>query len=213
MSRLNPYVVLLTLIATLGGLLFGYDTAVINGAVGSLKAYFIDPRFTDLANPAQANAANSLLGFVVSSALIGCIIGGSDWRLGEHPRRPQARIDHCRRAVPGFGPGRLGAGVSICSHRPRRTGVHGEFRCLSHSWRHRRGIGVHVVADVYRGNCAAEGAGKSGGVEPVRHHLRHAGDLLRQLRNLQSRAAAMSGSIPSAGATCFFPAPFPQACF
>ncbi len=76
MSRINPYVVLLTLIATLGGLLFGYDTAVINGAVDSLKAYFIDPRFTDLANPAQANAANSLLGFVVSSALIGCIIGG-----------------------------------------------------------------------------------------------------------------------------------------
>jgi SP family xylose:H+ symportor-like MFS transporter len=57
-------------------LLFGYDTAVINGAVDSLKAYFINPRFADLANPAQANAANSLLGFVVSSALIGCIIGG-----------------------------------------------------------------------------------------------------------------------------------------
>lgn len=76
MSKFNPYVVLLTLIATLGGLLFGYDTAVINGAVDSLKAYFIDPRFADLTNPAQANAANSLLGFVVSSALIGCILGG-----------------------------------------------------------------------------------------------------------------------------------------
>ena len=76
MPRINPYVVLLTLIATLGGLLFGYDTAVINGAVDSLKVYFIDPRFTNLADPVQANAANSLLGFVVSSALIGCIVGG-----------------------------------------------------------------------------------------------------------------------------------------
>lgn len=70
MARLNPYIVLLTLIATLGGLLFGYDTAVVSGAVGSLRAYFIAPRHL------SPDEANTLLGFVTSSALIGCIIGG-----------------------------------------------------------------------------------------------------------------------------------------
>jgi SP family xylose:H+ symportor-like MFS transporter len=70
MARLNSYIILLTLIATLGGLLFGYDTAVISGAVGSLRAYFIDPR--NLA----PDTANLLWGAVNSSALIGCIIGG-----------------------------------------------------------------------------------------------------------------------------------------
>jgi SP family xylose:H+ symportor-like MFS transporter len=68
---LKSYIVLITLIATLGGLLFGYDTAVISGAVGSLRAYFVEPRHLG-----NADTADSLLGFVVSSALIGCIIGG-----------------------------------------------------------------------------------------------------------------------------------------
>jgi len=70
MLRSNPYSILLTLIATLGGLLFGYDTAVISGAVGSLRVFFIEPRHLD------PDAANSLLGLVTSSALIGCILGG-----------------------------------------------------------------------------------------------------------------------------------------
>jgi MFS transporter, SP family, xylose:H+ symportor len=65
------YVIVLTLVATLGGLLFGYDTAVISGAVGSLKAYFIDSRHLGV------DAGNSLLGWATSSALLGCIIGGA----------------------------------------------------------------------------------------------------------------------------------------
>jgi SP family xylose:H+ symportor-like MFS transporter len=70
MFLLKPYIILITLIATLGGLLFGYDTAVISGAVSSLRIYFIDSQNLG------PDAANSLLGFVVSSALIGCIMGG-----------------------------------------------------------------------------------------------------------------------------------------
>ncbi len=45
------YLILLTLTATLGGLLFGYDTAVISGAVTSLKEFFITPL---LSNPDAA---------------------------------------------------------------------------------------------------------------------------------------------------------------
>lgn len=41
------YLVLLTVTATLGGLLFGYDTAVISGAVASLKQFFITPLLND----------------------------------------------------------------------------------------------------------------------------------------------------------------------
>jgi len=58
-----------TFVATLGGLLFGYDTAVISGAVGSIDANFIDPQHL------SETARNSLSGWTVSSALLGCIVG------------------------------------------------------------------------------------------------------------------------------------------
>ncbi len=136
-SHSKAYIILLTLVATLGGLLFGYDTAVINGAVGAIESNFIDPlpknpelaakvimeykilaslcflvigalltsffvklfgkrkgsgyslilwvlllaviyqRFLILGDDISQNIANSINGFAVSSALIGCIIGAS----------------------------------------------------------------------------------------------------------------------------------------
>ncbi|MDR0421491.1 MAG: D-xylose transporter XylE [Proteiniphilum sp.] len=62
----TPYLFGITMVATLGGLLFGYDTAVISGAEKSIEAVLVKPL-----------GLNSLVhGATVSSALIGCIIGG-----------------------------------------------------------------------------------------------------------------------------------------
>ena len=61
------YVVALTLVATLGGLLFGYDTAVISGAEKSIQAFLIDSQ----------GLSAFIHGATTSSALIGCIIGGA----------------------------------------------------------------------------------------------------------------------------------------
>jgi SP family arabinose:H+ symporter-like MFS transporter len=57
------YVVLLVTVAALGGLLFGYDTAVISGAIGFLRTRFgLDEVMT---------------GWAASAALVGCIAGAS----------------------------------------------------------------------------------------------------------------------------------------
>jgi len=61
------YIVGITLVATIGGLLFGYDTAVISGAEKSIQAFLITP----------LGFGDFIHGATVSSALIGCIIGGA----------------------------------------------------------------------------------------------------------------------------------------
>lgn len=56
------YVFLLALVAALGGLLFGYDTAVIAGALGFLRLHFdLDPQYAR--------------GWAAACALLGCAIG------------------------------------------------------------------------------------------------------------------------------------------
>lgn len=57
----KTYLILIAAVSALGGLLFGYDTGVINGAQFYLTEYF--------------DLSDALKGWVVGSALLGCFIG------------------------------------------------------------------------------------------------------------------------------------------
>jgi len=57
------YVALVTMVAALGGLLFGYDTAVIAGAIGFLQTHF--------------DLDATMKGWAAACALLGCVVGVS----------------------------------------------------------------------------------------------------------------------------------------
>lgn len=62
------YLFSIVLVAVIGGLLFGYDTAVISGAEKGLQAFFMGAGF---------EYTDTMHGITSSSALIGCIIGSA----------------------------------------------------------------------------------------------------------------------------------------
>ena len=57
----SGYLAMVCIVASLGGLLFGFDTAVISGTVGMVEAQF--------------ELSKLALGWFTSSALVGCILG------------------------------------------------------------------------------------------------------------------------------------------
>ena len=68
-SGSKAYLFSIVLVAVFGGLLFGYDTAVISGAEKGLQAYFLGAKdfvYTDVIH-----------GITSSSALLGCILGSA----------------------------------------------------------------------------------------------------------------------------------------
>ena len=81
---MTSYLLKSTIVGALGGLLFGFDTAVISGTTEALRSAFA--------------LNDNLLGFTVSSALIGTMVGAlgagrpADWlRVALHRLETGAR--------------------------------------------------------------------------------------------------------------------------
>jgi sugar porter (SP) family MFS transporter len=90
------HTVLVAATAALGGFLFGYDTAVINGAVKAVGDYY--------------RASPFVLGFAVAAALIGCAVGA--WFAGAIADR-YGRIRVMWLAAIAFAISALGTGFSF----------------------------------------------------------------------------------------------------
>ncbi len=149
------YVAGVSIVAALGGLLFGYDTAVISGAIG-----FLQQRFA--LSPAW-------VGWAASSALVGCMLGVagagvlSD-RLGRKKVLLLAAVFYLISAV----------GTAL----PPDIFWFVIYRIIG-------GIGVGAasmtVADVHRRDQPGPGARPDGDHQPVRDRDRNPAGLLRQL--------------------------------
>ena len=109
-SGFSLYLLGCALVAALGGLLFGFDTAVISGTTDWLKAGFVKDITAQLA---PRVTLEFMLGFTVASALIGTMLGSiavgkpaDIFGRREHAVRPGRLLLHLRRRLrvwPGTG--------------------------------------------------------------------------------------------------------------
>ena len=164
-------VVRIASVAALGGLLFGYDSAVINGAVSAIEDEF--------------GVGGFKLGFAVASALLGAAAGAlTAGRLADKI----GRLAVMKIAALLFLISAIGAGLSYNfvgtndDHLPWTAERRLDAGGLPDHRRHRRRRGLRHRADVHRGNLAAahpRAARLAATVGDRDGHLPVAGDRLR----------------------------------
>lgn len=121
-ASFNARILGISLAAALGGFLFGFDTAVINGAIDAMSANF--------------GISGFLQGFTVSSALLGCVVGA--WFAGPLAAR-QGRVRVMVVAAVLFTASAVGSGLAF-----------GTWDLIA--WRSLGGLGVgaaSVIAPAY----------------------------------------------------------------
>ena len=96
----HGYVIALSAVAALGGFLFGFDSAVINGTVEALARTF--------------GTQSATTGFAVASVLVGCAIGAfTAGRVADiHGRRPTMLLNAVIFLISAVATGTSGTGSS-----------------------------------------------------------------------------------------------------
>ena len=155
MTKVNTSLIVgLTFVATLGGLLFGYDTAVISGAVSSIDAYFITPQHLSETARQQLVGLDDLVCDVRVRAR-----GGPGGLALQFPRT-QGRHDRGGTAVPRRLHRLCGAGARAGEHRPHGAGRALALHPLPHPGRGGRGRRFHALAAVHRRDLTERDRGR-----------------------------------------------------
>ena len=82
----SSYIYRLTLVATIGGLLFGYDTAVVSGAVKAIREFFVEPITLNIGQAKEVitgyRITISVAVFIVGLAISGMLVRLFSWKRG-----------------------------------------------------------------------------------------------------------------------------------
>ncbi len=183
MKRTTFYVVSVTLVAAIGGLIFGFDTAIVAGATRYMKEQF---------------SLNSLQeGWVVAVVLIGCMFGAGLAGPDQRPDRAAALHADLSRPLPGIG------------RRLRPAADDRGVRRLPVRRRPRHRLGGRPFAALHRRDRAGPDPGRPRIGQPAGHRHRHPPGLLRQLAVRRGRSVELALDVRDGGRAFgrLFPAP------